>query len=150
MAWPASTDRLERVLEGVDEKANQVKAHLQAIVSASEAGAIPRHRIINTMAMLTQAVAVFQAAASVPGLVQYAKDQKADQALDVAAEFTAMVRACTALRDWILTNFPKDAGSGAWLAQSFDSAGVATELTFSTAALAQFRSNANSVIATIN
>lgn len=101
------------------------------------------------MGQLNASITVLNDAAAIPGVEQYARDQFDNPSFDIAAEFTAMVNAITTLRDWIFANFPKDTGSGAWLAQSFNNAGVATELPFTTADLVDYRTNADAVIATI-
>jgi len=85
----------------------------------------------------------------VPGLAEYAKTQYDDAALDIAAEYTAMRDAAIALRDWIHTNMPADAGSGAVLLESLNADGSLSPLTVSSAASAGFRTEADAFIATI-
>lgn len=127
----------------------QVKSLLETVNADSLAGPIARHRLISVMAELSRAITRFTAVAATPGIVQYAKDQFDDQLYDIGADITAINGAITTLRDWVFSNFPKDAGSGAWLVSSFAQDGAVTELTFSTATLAQYRTNSAAVIAAL-
>ena len=46
------------------------------------------------------------AASQVSGIAAYAQAQEGDEAYDVAAEFTAMIDACTGVINWIVANIP--------------------------------------------
>jgi hypothetical protein len=69
-----------------------------------------------------------------PDFVQYVKDQERDQNYDVAADFQTMRAAVIAIRDWIITNMPKQsqAGTDWWLVLTVDADGVKTNRTFTT------------------
>jgi len=54
------------------------------------------------------------------------------------------------LRNWINTNFPRDAGSGAVLTHTYSQAGLPTELQFQIADLAAFRTQADAFLATVS
>ncbi len=149
MAFPASQPIPAAGLLRAQTTALSVKTLLERINADSLAGDVPRTKLISVMGQLNASITILNDAAAIPGVAQYAKDQFNDQSFDIAAEFTTMVAAITTLRDWIFSNFPKDTGSGAWLAQLFNNAGVATELSFTTAELADYRTNADAVIATI-
>ena len=129
--------------------ASSIRAQSVAIRDASAAGPIARDQVLAYMVRLSSVIANWNAARSAPNIGPYAQNQLGNGTLDIDAEFTAMLNAATALRDWIFTNFPKDAG-GAWLLYTYDSAGAQTSLTFTTAQLAQFRTNIDAFVATIS
>lgn len=149
MAFPASSPLLSDVLADARAEARRVTAKSASLKAASLAGDVPRPDLIAYMGQLNKAVGVWNAARSTPGIAVYAQDQLGSPTLDVGAEFTAMMNATTTLRDWIFTNFPKDAG-GAWLVHSYSNAGIQTALVFTTAQLAQFRNHIDTLIATIS
>lgn len=129
MAFPASTQRLSQALDGASGAALRIKQQAQQL-----------HATITSWAV----------AAAPPGLPAYAQAQWGSDQINVSAEFTAMRNAAVALRDWILSVFPKDAGTGAFLVSSYDLTTAAeTPLTFSTAATAQFRTLADALTGTI-
>ncbi len=150
MAYPASQSNPARGLDKADERALIIKSRLTELNAESVAGPVDRHRLVRIMGLMDSSIILFNQIAAIPGIEQYARDQKDDQGLDVVVEYTAMVVEITALRDEIFTSFPKDAGSGAWLVQSFDAAGIATELAFTTVELNNYRASADAVIATIS
>lgn len=149
MAYPASTRTLQSVLDEINATALRVKANLQAVRTASAAGPIARQQILDVQRDLARALERLTTLSATPGLVAYAQAQFNSPTLDVATEFTAMLAAMTSLRDWTFANFPKDAGSGAWLVYTYDTSGLATPLTFTTAELAQWRTRVDAVVATI-
>lgn len=149
MAFPASSPLLADELSKAKNEASRIKGVATSIKATSLAGDTPRYQLITFMGQLNSALAIFNATRSTPNIASYAQTQLGAPGLDVAAEFTAMMNATTALRDWIFTNFPKDVG-GAWLVYSYDNAGVQTSLVFTTAQLATFRTNVDSLLATIS
>lgn len=150
MPYPASAPLLSRVLETAHDEASRIRSRSVAIKAASLAGDVPRTNLIAYMAELDRAVAIWNATRSTTNVGTYAQTILGSPSLDVGAEFTAMMNATTTLRDWIFSNFPKDAGSGAWLVFSYDASGVQTALVFTTAQLAQFRTNVDTLLATIS
>lgn len=86
--------------------------------------------------------------AATPGLGQYAKDQEANPAYDVIAEFNAMIAAFTSVRDTLIGMFPKDA-NGFLLYQTLNPNGTISRRTFTAAQLAPAVAQINSAIATI-
>ena len=149
MAYPASTQALAQAVADADRLALQVKYNLQTLVSASAAGATSRTLYVDLLRILTNAITGWTRIASMPGIAAYVQEQKSDGNLDVVAEFGAMVTAVTDLRSWIFSAFPVDSGSGAALAETITIEGVRTSLTFSSGALATFRTKSNTVIALI-
>jgi hypothetical protein len=82
-------------------------------------------------------------------MAQYARDQFNNPALDIAAEFSAMQAAADSLRGWIDANFPRHA-SGALLMETCAADGTRSNMTFTSAELAAFRTQADAFIATIS
>ena len=149
MAFPASQFIPAEQLPLARIAANKLKARLQEINATSLAGPLPRHRLIALLGGLDRAISIFNTASATPGIAQYARDQFNDQSLDIVAEYAVLVTEVGALRDWVFSNFPKDAGSGAWLTASFPNTGVSVELNFTTGQLAGYRFRADLVIAAI-
>ncbi len=145
MAFPASEIRLS---QGLDRACNHA-LHVRAKVSSlrAQSGDVKRSVLIDIMRDLTQALVAWQQVAALPGIVAYAKAQWDDPELDIAAEFTAMVNAATALRDNIFSTFPKQ--GGIWLVHSYDEAGVPTDAVFTPAQLSTFNGLADTLIAAI-
>lgn len=148
MAFPASGQLLADALRGARNLATRLKVASVDIRTRSAAGPINRQDVVIFMGALSDAISQWGAISALPGIGQYARDQLGNQSLDLAAEFSAMVGAAVALKDWIFANFPKDAG-GAWLLESVDANGVRVPLTFTAASLAQFRTNCSAFEATI-
>lgn len=149
MAYPATTQSLQDAIALADANANKVKTFTQSLRNASAAGPVGRQGVIELVGVLTRAITAWNGVAARPGIAAYAQAQKGNGSLDVAAEFTAMVTQATSLRDWIVNNFPRDAASQAALIWVYDANGNPQELTFTTLDLAQFRTRADAVIATI-
>jgi hypothetical protein len=145
MAYP--TGMLAFVLEGVDSRALKVKTYCQSLRTASAAGPVQSGVVISTFMSLRQDRAALVTAAATPGIVQYARDQKNNQTLDVVAEFNAMVAAIDQVTNWITTNFPK-AATGELLERTLGSEGP-IEVTFTSAQTAGLRTQLDSLIGTI-
>ena len=69
------------------------------------------------MTRCRDAVIKWDEASSLPGMVQWARDQEDDQSYDVVAEFLAMRTAAVAVSQWVFDNFPK--GAGGYLEKDF-------------------------------
>lgn len=147
--YPASTKKLSSALEAVDGAANRLKLRAQNMVTASAAGPTRREEYIQFMQQITQAVEVWDQAMALPGFSDYVQAQKGGEQLDAVAELTALRTAALTVRSWIHTNFPKDSGNNAIHECTIDATGARTQLTFSTAATAQFRTNVNALIALV-
>lgn len=150
MAFPASTQRLSQALDGVSGAALRIKQQTQQLRTLSAAGPTDRRAYIALAQQLHATITAWAAAASLPGLPAYAQAQWGSDQIDVSAEFTAMRNAAVALRDWILSVFPKDAGTGAFLVSSYDAVTAAeTPLTFTAAKTATFRTHADALTGAI-
>jgi hypothetical protein len=148
MAYPASTSLPARTLDQIDHRALQMKNQQQNVRNQMAAGNVPSTTIIDIYIRLRIERAAFTAAAAVPGLVQYARDQKNNQSLNVVTEFNAMIAAIDAVTNWISTNFPKD-GGGFILAATLGPEGPVYRQ-FTPAQTAGLRTALDALIATVS
>lgn len=153
MAFPSTVgtkpDTLNDAWQGARGVAGLIKTQAQTLKTQSLAGNLSSSTILDFATVIADAKVRLNIYAAVPGLAAYAQAQVNDNTLDVASSFTSMVTQLDALRDWIITNFPKD-GSLFLLAKQFDANGRTTDRQFSTATLATFRTQLDALIATIN
>ena len=84
---------------------------------------------------------------AVPGIVQYAKDQYADAAYDIAAEFTVMQAAVASAVNWLSANLPTD---GRWLQMEEIVEGLVVQRMLTSAQTAGLRTELDALIATID
>ena len=146
MAYP--TGMLSLTLQDIDRRAASLKAYCQRASDSMLAGNIGSATVFDLFIRLKGDRAVFSAAASVPGLADYAKIQKNSPNLDVVAEFTSMLSAIDGVTTWISTNFPKD-GSGFLLAQTWGANGP-VDRTFAPAVTAGLRTQLATLIGSIS
>lgn len=149
MAFPASQQTLKDALDGISSAAVRIKSLTQRLRDDSAAGATARNRYVALQRNLQIAIDTWDANASVPGLLAYARDQYDDGTLDLSAEYNAMKAAAQSLQTWIFNNLPTDSGTGAALLEVFDAQGNPTDLTVSSGGAAGFRTEADAFIATI-
>ncbi len=149
MAWPASQQTIADAFDLSNREALRIKGRVQKIRDLSTAGPLGRQSLLDLQRALDISVSRWNQAAGVPGIQAYARDQFNDQTLNVPSEFTTMRNAATSLRDWINANFPRASGSNAVEVYTVGTDGVRTELTFSVAQLAAFRTEADLFTATI-
>lgn len=150
MPYPASQLSLVRAFQSVNGIINQLVAKTTTLRSAALAGPVSRSRLIDLGRLLVSGISTLNTTKALPGIVEYAQKQLDDQALDVAAEFNAMITAATSLKEWIYDNFPKDAGTGAWLYIEWNSSFQEVQQTFSSAQLVGFVTEADAFLATIS
>lgn len=149
MSFPASQNLLVNALQRVQLAAWRLRKQVANIRDASVAGNVSRDRFVRLLVEISSAIDDFDAAAAVPGIAQYARDQFSDQSLDIGAEFAAMRSAAVSLRDWVTGAFPVGAG-GAWLVHTYNSSGQPTALIFTQAQLSAFVTQADALLATIS
>lgn len=149
MSIPISTVPLARAFNQSLGMGQQMRARVQQLRTASSLGPTERALYLTLQRELSEAMTLWASAAAMPGLVAYARAELGDGTLDLVAELIAARSAAQTLRDWIFTNFPREAGSGAVLTHTYSQEGVATPLTFSVAATAGFRAAADAFIAAL-
>jgi hypothetical protein len=146
MAYP--TGLLSFVLEQIDQRILAIKKQAQVLRADALAGPIQSGRILSAHQYLRAERAALVTAGGTPGLAAFARDQKNNQTLDVVAEFNAVIAAIDNVTGWIATNFPKDAATQALLERTLEVDGP-VERTFTTVQTAGFRTQLDSLIATI-
>lgn len=105
-----NTDGLAKAYNRAQNESIRLKAFSTSARDALLAGAVSANAVLQIMSTMKSSIEVWDAVSSLPGLVQFAKDQENDQTYDVVAEFLAMRNAAVAVRDWIITNFPVAGG----------------------------------------
>ncbi len=105
MTYNAKTT-LSDALNQADGLARQVVAQATDMRTRAQNGTATYTQLHDYLTSLTRQIGEFNTISGMAGMVQYAKDQKADQAYDVGAAFTEMVSATTDARDWLDTNLP--------------------------------------------
>lgn len=148
MAFPSSTQSLDAVWMGSQSTAARIRTQAQETRNTSAAGNISTKVILDFATGLADAIQDLDTAAATPGIAQYARDQLANPALDIAAEFTAMRAQMVATRDWIGTNFPADVNSYLLFIQ-FTAERRFTYRQFTSAQTAGLRTQLDALIATI-
>jgi hypothetical protein len=128
--------------------AGAIKTDTQAIRAQSLAGDVGASRILNHLTFLADQKVALQAIAALPGIGAYAQAQLNDNTLNVATEFNAMISAMDAVRDWVIANFP--ASGGYIQAQQLQANGRTSDRQFTTVMLANYRTQLDALIATIN
>jgi len=146
MAYP--TGMLSLVLGSIDQRVVGLKLFTQQLQAECAAGNVPSSRILDAYINFVQERAELVTAAAAPGMAAYARAQKNKEALDVVAEFQAMIAAIDNVTSWLTTNFPRDA-SGYLLAKQF-SGNTIVDRTFTPAVTATFRTQLAALIATIS
>ena len=87
MAFPASQPLPYEALSTARRTLAGLRTTVSDLRTESVSADIPRTRVVGLMGLLAGAIDRLTAAAAVSGIGQYAKDQYADQNLDVVADF---------------------------------------------------------------
>lgn len=149
MAFPASQVTLNDALRTAQRNAVNLKNFATGARNQMEAANVSGNLITdNLLQNFKSAIEQWEAAAALPGIGQKAKDELDDQGLDVGVEFTAMVNSAKAVRDWIVTNFPKDA-SGKMSYRTLNADGSISVDAFTPAQTAPLRTQLDNFIATV-
>jgi hypothetical protein len=133
-----------------NKSAINAKAYASNLSANSLTGPTPRSNLVGLHSTLSGAIDLWNHTKTISGMEAYSRDQFDDPTLDVAVEFNAMIDAAVSLRDWIFNNFPTDSVSGAIAEKVLNPAGGADELDFTTAQLADFRTEVDLFTATIS
>ena len=135
MAYP--TGSVAKALDRADAMAIELKGICDRAVTKMAAGNVGSNDILNVYIQLTNLRNALASLSATPGIAAYAQIQKADDQLDIAAEFTAMLNAIDSTTTWVTNNFPKD-GNGYLLARTLGPTGPVDRL-FTPAQTATFR-----------
>ena len=129
--------------------ASSTKRDAQNVRALSVAGTLAASNVLDFATRLADARFEMQKSAAVPGIGEYARSQINDPAINIAAEFTAMVNAIDACIAWVVANFPKDAG-GFLLAKTIGADGRTIDRVFTAGSTATLRTQLDALIATID
>lgn len=149
MTWPRTQVSALKAFNGVLGNMVRITNRVDELSTASLGGDTNRFHYIELLQTLRSASAVFTQALTVPGFNAVAQFFYGDSR-NYITELTAVRDAADALADWIVTNFPTDAGSGAWLVFTYNSNGVQSSLVFTSAQTASFRTQADAFLATMD
>lgn len=141
-----NTSSLSFALKDLDSMLAELKQGCTNLRNRSNTG-LSGDAATQAYAYLKQKKAQITALAAVSGMQQYCKDQKNNQAFDLAAEITAINNAIDTTTTWITNNFPKD-GNGFILNHQFTATDV-TSRQFSSGSLAGLRTNLDVIIGLI-
>lgn len=106
--------------------------------------------VIALLNQIVNAITIFDEVAAIPGLAAYAQEQQNDSGYDVIAEFQTMRAEAVGVRDWIITNFPKDSTNTYIIKDILENDGSITVRQFTPAQTAGLRSALNLLIGTIS
>lgn len=147
MAFPASQQTLADGLASIGREALNIKRYAQQVVAFSAVNVSSANAVLEVMGRLKSTIEAWDAAAAVPGIVDYAREQYDDPNLDIVSEYQAMRSAAVTARDFIIGAFPKS--NGFILKDTLTADGGITVRQFSSADLAPLRTHLNALIATI-
>ena len=146
MVWPLTDNTLVAAFQRSNNIIKDIKKQTLAISVVQD---INRVEFLRYYERITNASITLNTAKTIPGIAAYAQAQLNDPALDVAAEFTAVVDAIETLRVWIVANFPVGTGGALLYHTLNESTGELVNMQFTVAQLATFRSEADVLLATI-
>jgi hypothetical protein len=149
MAFPASNQALSDAYRTLKNLANGVRNQAANLRAQSLAGPVSADKILNYLTLLNSSRTQMAALSATPGLATYAQAQENNPALNIVAEYTAMVAQVDATITWIVANFPQDV-NGFKLAFTLAADGSTTYRTFDTATLATLRTALDALTATIS
>lgn len=153
MAFPSASGARQTTLASalleIMTIASAVKSRASALSVQSAAQPVAGSSIIAAMRQFIESRARLLTLAAVPGLGAYAQEQLNDATINVANEFSALTAGLDQIRDWMETNFPKNA-AGYLLREQFDSNGRVAERFFSPAELAQLRTRLDALSALVD
>ena len=150
MAFPSSnSDDLASAWSAIRNAAFVVKREAERLSVDSAAGNVEAVRVLQFTAMLSDQNDKFARYTLVPGLVAYVREQISDPAIDIVAEYNAMLTQINATKNWIAANFPKDA-SGYLLYHQLGADSRIVQRTLAPAQTAGLRTQLTALIATID
>jgi hypothetical protein len=146
MAYP--TGIIAKVLDDIDRRIIEIKQDAQQKVTEYSAGNAQASSIIGLYIKLRLQRTKLLEASNIPGLVDYAKQQKNDTNLNVVTEFNTIIGLINTITTWITDNFPKNA-AGYLLKEQFSLTGT-IERSFTPIETEQLRTHLSNLIAAIN
>lgn len=150
MTFPTETARspLWLLFQNAQKAALSVKSTCDRNAALMASANTPASTVLAILSGFKSHRGVFETARTAQGMGDWVKDAYADQAVDIVADFNAMVTALDNVLSWIVTNFPKDANNFI-LKDTIDAQGNVTERTFTPAQVSQLRTLLTTLSATI-
>lgn len=150
MAFPASTGVLSKILGDTCAQALNMKQYAANIRDDAAAGDIPARQVIGIDGDLHRYRQVFAEAGAKPGILEVAREEFNDPALDITVEWNAMMAAIDDVRAWVRANFPtaNQGGTPYLAAQAWGANGPVDRL-FTPAQTAGLRAQLDALIATV-
>jgi len=151
MTFPSSTGTLATLSEAWTQArqiAASIKDNATSLSSQSAAGNVGSSQVLRMSVFLRDARVRLMTIKDTPGIGAYVQAQLADQNINIAADFDAMVLAMDNVIAWIVTNFPQSGGFLA--AQTIAANGSISDRQFTPAQTANLRPLLDALSATIN
>jgi hypothetical protein len=149
MALPASTlPSLGAVLQNVQNVAASVKAQAGNALISLQSGPVNTLFIFQVLDQVGNLIIYLNQVKTVVGLNAYATAQCTGYGGTLTTDITAVVNAAQAIINWVVANFPVDAG-GFLQAEKLNADGTRTPASFTSAQTAGLQSAITSFIATI-
>lgn len=150
-----TTTTTETLAEGYGtarDKAVNVKRLGVSLNNDIAAGTAQLNSLVNYATTLADAIGRIGEIAGLSGIVAYVKEQEADNAYEVGAEFTALVAQCVVVRNLITGNVPVS-GNGFIEEKAFNGDGTYSQRlmadVFSAGQLTAFKNALSALIATV-
>lgn len=153
MAFPGEDGTiltLDEALKKLRAAASATKAASQRLRTRALADQCRAIDLVDYLALAAAQRDLMDLMVAVPGLPAYAQEQYNNGGFVIATEYDAMKAAIDAARTWIVTNFPKAAGTNELLERTFDGAGRTVQKVFTAVQLAALVTLLDAVIAAIN
>lgn len=151
MTFLISTQTLDAAWTNAQDIARQMKASTTAQRNASAAGAVGSSSILNFERELRSYRDRLDAISALPNIAAYVAAQADTPAgYNVSTEFNGMRTALVSTINWIRANFPTGTdGTGTYLLERSWGPDGTTERLFSTATLANYRTQLDALLAAI-
>lgn len=150
MALPSLQKTVAEAWKSIQDTSRRLNKTTQSLRDTSASGPSKIDDHVRLQRLLKRSVDSLDIEVLVPELEAYVRDQVDDQGLDLATEYAAVKAAAEVLRLWIFNNVPRDAeDDNAMLAGTVDAAGERTQLTLSSAETVDFRTAADTLLASM-
>lgn len=149
MAFPGnSVTSLAGKWASIKDTSGRIKNECTTLNAAAS---VTRKRALDTANFLADALDALNtltANAATNGLLEYARAQENNAALDLVAEYNTMRTALVAVQDWLVANFPKDASNNL-VVYAFDGNKRYADVNLTAGQLSAFKSQLTTLGATI-
>lgn len=148
MAFPATSQALARAYAGIKAMALDIRNQSVALRDRSAAGSTSAEVIVTFVRSMARIRTDLSGLTATPGLGAYAQEQEGNPALNIVAEYNAMIAQLDATTAWVAANIPSDGTYN--LIVTIGPSGLIDWRMFDAAATAGLRSALNQLIAAIS